>query len=180
MIYKYDDEIIGLVKAFEERTLPKSDWTHAAHLTVGLYYCFHNPFGVAKNLMSDGIYWLNDAHGTANTETSGYHETLTVFWLKTIAAYLEKRKTEKSLMVLANGLLASVDDTKLPLEILQPRTAFFDRSASEIRRAGFGKVSVGDERFYFCFGKFILIGKNFYTFLHRYPNGWRFFILRRL
>lgn len=116
MIYKYDDEIIGLVKAFEERTLPKSDWTHAAHLTVGLYYCFHNPFGVAKNLMSDGIYWLNDAHGTANTETSGYHETLTVFWLKTIAAYLEKRKTEKSLMVLANGLLASVDDTKLPLK----------------------------------------------------------------
>lgn len=116
MIYKTDEEVNLLVKAFENRSLPKADWTHAAHLTVGLYYCFHNPFGIAKNLMSDGIYWLNDAHGTPNTETSGYHETLTVFWLKTIAAYLENHKTEKSLMFLANGLLESVDDTKLPLK----------------------------------------------------------------
>lgn len=116
MIYKNDDEVELLIKAFEERTLPKSDWTHAAHLTVGLYYCFHHPFGIAKNLMSDGIYWLNDAHGTPNTETSGYHETLTVFWLKTIAAFLEKNAAEKSIAVLANGLLSSVDDTKLPLK----------------------------------------------------------------
>lgn len=115
MIFKNDEEVKLLIKAFEERTLPKTDWTHAAHLTVGLYYCFHHPFGIAKNLMSDGIYWLNDAHGTPNTETSGYHETLTVFWLKMIAAFLEKNSEEKSLSVLANGLLASVDDTKLPL-----------------------------------------------------------------
>ena len=85
MIFTRDEEVLELAKAFEERTLPKSEWTHAAHLTVGMYYCFHNPLGVAKNLMSDGIYWLNDAHGTPNTETSGYHETLTVFWLKTVA-----------------------------------------------------------------------------------------------
>ena len=85
MNYQRDEEIYLLVKAFEERTLPKSEWTHAAHLTVGLYYCYHNPLGVAKNLMSDGIYWLNDTHGTANTETSGYHETITIFWLETVA-----------------------------------------------------------------------------------------------
>ena len=83
MIYNTDKEVELLIETFEKRTLPKTEWTHAAHLIVGLYYCFHHPFGVAKNLMSDGIYWLNDAHGTANTETSGYHETLTVFWLRT-------------------------------------------------------------------------------------------------
>ncbi len=116
MIYKHDEEVNLLVKAFEERALPKEEWTHAAHLTVGLFYCFHHPFGMAKNLMSDGIYRLNDAHGTPNTETSGYHETLTVFWLKTIAVFLEKNRTEKSLAVLANGLFSSVDDTKLPLK----------------------------------------------------------------
>lgn len=116
MIYKSDEEINLLVKAFEERTLPKTEWTHTAHLTVGLYYCFHNPFGVAKNLMSDGIYWLNDSHGTPNTETSGYHETLTIFWLKTVASFLEKHKTEKSLAILANGLIEVCNDTKLPLK----------------------------------------------------------------
>lgn len=115
MIYKEDEEVNLLAKAFENRTLPKAEWTHAAHLTVGLYYCYHNPLGVAKNLMSDGIYWLNDAHGTPNTETSGYHETLTVFWLRTIAEFLRNNPGEKSLANLANALLAECDDPKLPL-----------------------------------------------------------------
>ena len=116
MIYKTDEEVNLLAQAFEERTLPKAEWTHAAHLVVGLFYCYHHPLGVAKNLMSDGIYWLNDAHGTPNTETSGYHETLTVFWLKTIANYLEKTGREAGLAALANGLLATVPDTNLPLK----------------------------------------------------------------
>lgn len=116
MIFKTDEEVNLLAKAFEERTLPKSEWTHAAHLVVGLYYCYHHPLGVAKNLMSDGIYWLNDTHGTANTETSGYHETITVFWLRTIANYLDKTGREHGLANLANSLLAFCSDPNLPLK----------------------------------------------------------------
>jgi len=116
MIYNKDEEVNLLAKAFEERTLPKAEWTHAAHLVVGLYYCYHNSFGMAKNLMSDGIYWLNDAHGTPNTETSGYHETLTVFWLRTVANFIEKAEHGKGLAELANELVATVNDTKLPLK----------------------------------------------------------------
>ena len=116
MILKTDEEVIELAKAFEERTLPKSEWTHAAHLVVGLYYCYHHPLGVAKNLMSDGIYWLNDAHGTPNTETSGYHETITVFWLRTVANFIERTGREPGLANLANSLLAFCNDTRLPLK----------------------------------------------------------------
>jgi hypothetical protein len=116
MIYKTDEEVIELAKSFEERTLPKAEWTHAAHLVVGLYYCYRHPLGVAKNLMSDGIYRLNDAHGTPNTETSGYHETLTSFWLRTVAKYLESTGREAGLAALANGLVASLNDAKLPLK----------------------------------------------------------------
>lgn len=124
MIYKTDEEIYLLVKAFEERTLPKAEWTHAAHLVVGLYFCYKNPLGVAKNLMRDGIYWLNDAHGTPNTETSGYHETLTVFWLRTVANYLDKTGRAKNLAELANGLVATVNDTKLPLKFYSRERLF--------------------------------------------------------
>jgi hypothetical protein len=116
MIFTRDEEVLELAKAFEERTLPKSEWTHAAHLVVGLYYCYHHPLGVAKNLMSDGIYWLNDAHGTPNTETSGYHETITIFWLRTVANYLEKTGRDAGLAALANGLIAFCSDTNLPLK----------------------------------------------------------------
>jgi hypothetical protein len=116
MNFERDEEVNLLAKAFEERTLPKSEWTHAAHLVVGLYYCYHHPLGVAKNLMSDGIYWLNDAHGTPNTETSGYHETITVFWLRTVANYVEKTGREHGLAKLANGLIALCADPDLPLK----------------------------------------------------------------
>lgn len=116
MIFTRDEEVNLLAEAFEARTLPKSEWTHAAHLVVGLYYCYHHPFGVAKNLMSDGIHWLNDAHGTPNTETSGYHETITVFWLRTVDEYLGKTGRDKGLAELANGLLADCGDPRLPLK----------------------------------------------------------------
>lgn len=132
MIYKSDEEVERLVKAFEERTLPKAEWTHSAHLTVGLYYCFHHPFGSAKNLMSDGIYWLNDAHGTPNTSASGYHETLSLFWLRTISAFLEKNLHEKNLAVLANRLIASSGDPKLPFRFYSRELLF-----SPAARAGF-------------------------------------------
>lgn len=82
MIYQTDEEVELLVKKIAERTLPKDEWTHAAHLTVGFYDCFHHSFGNAKNLMRDGVHWLNDAHGTLNSDSSGYHEILTISGLK--------------------------------------------------------------------------------------------------
>ena len=115
MIYKSDEEVILLVKAFEERCLPKHEWTHAAHLTVGLYYCLTNPVAVARNIMRDRIYWLNDAHGTPNTETSGYHETMTFFWLFIVEEFL-RDKPKENLAALANELVATCGDFKLPLK----------------------------------------------------------------
>ena len=125
-----DEEINLLIKAFENRTLTKAEWTHAAHLTVGLYYCFHHPFGVAKRLMGEGIYWLNVAHGTPNTETSGYHETLTVFWLKVVAAFLETHGRDKGLTALANDLILFYTDSKLPLKFYS-REILFSAGARE-------------------------------------------------
>ena len=115
MIYKSDEEVILLVKAFEERSLPKHEWTHAAHLTVGLYYCLTNPMAVARNIMRDSIHWLNDSHGTPNTETSGYHETLTIFWLYKVGEFL-RDKPKVNLVTLANELVATCGDSKLPLK----------------------------------------------------------------
>ncbi len=116
MNYKSVEEIILLVKSFEERTLPKEEWTHAAHLIVGLVYCCLFPLERARVLLGNGTYWLNVAHGIPNTETSGYHETLTVFWLKLIWRFLEIRGRGEDLAILARDLIASFNDLKLPLK----------------------------------------------------------------
>jgi len=122
MIYKTDEEVKLLVRAFEERTLTKAEWTHAAHLTVGLYYCLYSPFTVAKNWMRDGVLWLNDAHGTPNTDTSGYHETLTMFWLLTIDEFVGKTKC-RNLAETANSLIAA-NDSMLPLKFYSREKLF--------------------------------------------------------
>jgi hypothetical protein len=116
MKFKDKEEIKELVRAFEACTLPKEEWTHEAHLTVGLYYLVHHPFGVAKNLMSDGICWLNDKHGTPNTDTSGYHETMTHFWLTAISEFLNSNAEESNISALTNGMLLELNDRNLPLK----------------------------------------------------------------
>lgn len=72
--------------------------------------------------MSDGILWLNDSHGTPNTDASGYHETLTMFWLLTIEEFVGKTKYG-GLAELANRLIA-VCDAKLPFKFYSRERLF--------------------------------------------------------
>ncbi|MEZ0335809.1 MAG: hypothetical protein ACAI18_17595 [Gemmatimonadales bacterium] len=86
----YDDarSVLRLVAAFESRTLPKVDWTHAAHLTMGFWYAVHLPADVALDKVRSGILRLNESHGVVSTPTSGYHETITRAYMRLIGAYL--------------------------------------------------------------------------------------------
>ena len=74
-------EIERLLAAFEDCSLPKSMWTHRAHLAVALCYCERRSHDQALLLMREGIRRYNEATGGANTETSGYHETITRFYV---------------------------------------------------------------------------------------------------
>ncbi len=40
MIYQTEDEILRIVRAFENGTISRSEWRHAEHLTVAFYYVF--------------------------------------------------------------------------------------------------------------------------------------------
>jgi len=79
-----------LVAAFLARTLPKPAWTHVAHLRVGLWHVRRLGEIGALSALRERIRAYNDAVGTANTESSGYHETLTVFYVRLIADFLER------------------------------------------------------------------------------------------
>src|SRR5262245_58153348 len=115
MRFRSNDDVYSLLKSFEDRTIPKSDWTHAAQLAVASFYCSAMPFGMARNVMRDGILWLNDQHGTPNTAYSGYNETLTFFWLKRIWNFLDSRVGHSDLATSANDVIARFNDPDLPL-----------------------------------------------------------------
>ena len=72
-------EVECFVQQFEALTLPKTSWTHVAHFVVGLWYLSHHPLPDAIERIRKGIFRYNEAVGTINSDTSGYHETLTLF-----------------------------------------------------------------------------------------------------
>jgi hypothetical protein len=80
------------IDQFEHGTLPKPVWTHEAHLAVGSWYLQTLPEEAAVEQVRTGIRHYNECVGTANTPDSGYHETLTLFWLKRIGEFLRNQQ----------------------------------------------------------------------------------------
>jgi flavin reductase (DIM6/NTAB) family NADH-FMN oxidoreductase RutF len=76
------------VRAWETGALPKNRWTHAGHVAIGAYYAVGYPdeaFARTKR----GILRYNEAVGTENSPTSGYHETLTRLWANLLARLVD-------------------------------------------------------------------------------------------
>jgi hypothetical protein len=91
-----------LVSEFERCVLPKPKWTHAAHLVVGTWYCTQFDLNTAIDKLRSNIRAHNDRVGTINSDTSGYHETITIFWARTIAAFIKSRPETISFPELAD------------------------------------------------------------------------------
>lgn len=115
MHFKTEEEFVRLITAFADKTLPKSEWTHEAHLAVALDYVRRFPPGEVVAAVREAIRGINETHGTPNTDDNGYHETLTVFWLSVIAAFVRENADAATTCELANRLLESGFDSKLPL-----------------------------------------------------------------
>ena len=114
IIYRSPSEIDRLIHAFQECSLPRSQWTHEAHLTVALWYLFYDSEQEAINAVRNGIKRYNSVQGIETTKDGGYHETLTLFWVRTIRRYLADESRNRSMVNLANGLIAKYADRTLP------------------------------------------------------------------
>jgi hypothetical protein len=114
--YRRAGEVFEILRGFETRALPRERWTHAAHLTVALWHLLQYEWPSAVERVRDGIRNYNEAHGVANTHERGYHETLTLFWLRHVRAFLARDYNEaRPLVALANELIAC-SGRDLPLE----------------------------------------------------------------
>jgi hypothetical protein len=101
-----EEEIRLLLERFLAQQLPKTEWTHQAHLVVAVWYCRKYNEREALNLVRENIQKHNAAVGTPNTDTEGYHETITRFWLWTARQFLQ-RKPSFSLAEACNTFIES-------------------------------------------------------------------------
>jgi len=106
--YRSEQEIFDVVGAFENATITRDAWKHAQHLTVALYYLTCHDIETATGKMRDGIFNLLRAFDVDLSKEMPYHETLTVFWMRTVAEFRSK-KVGISLLEQANELIERVD-----------------------------------------------------------------------
>lgn len=72
-----DRAVADLLEGFESCTWPFDQWTHEAHLAVATACVREMPFNAAVERVRRGIQRYNASAG----RTSGYHETITLFFL---------------------------------------------------------------------------------------------------
>lgn len=81
-----DEITAGLLDA----SLPQAAWTHAAHVHAAHVLCTRHGSDRALEIMRDAIPRLNEAHGVANSDSGGYHETLTVFFVAAVGDCVDR------------------------------------------------------------------------------------------
>jgi hypothetical protein len=100
-------ELDELAAEFEASAIPKPAWTHQAHLRVGAILIHRQGKDAALEILRDSIRRLNDAHGTVNSDTSGYHETITRCYVHFIDQFLRSCPREMAFDRRVDELLRS-------------------------------------------------------------------------
>jgi hypothetical protein len=95
-----DADIEELVAAFEECSLPYSQWTHRAHLAVALVYLTRYRYDLALDRVRTHINLYNRTRG----KPDGYHETITVLHMWRVAKYLAEQVEPPPLVAALDAL----------------------------------------------------------------------------
>lgn len=91
MKYKTISELESVFATFENGTISRDSWGHAEHLIVAFFYASNNEFETALEKMRAGIFNLLDAFGVDLTKEMPYHETMTVFWMRSVYEFAETK-----------------------------------------------------------------------------------------
>lgn len=124
--FETDNEIISLVRSFEDCTIHPAEFKHYQHLAVALWYVVNLSPDDATLKVRTGIQKLAATYGK-----SGYHETITLFWLAIVRDFVERSPESDSLAQLANKLAAECADKNLIREYYSEELLTSDRAKHE-------------------------------------------------
>lgn len=126
MKYENENEINLLVESFENGTIPRTKWNHAGHLTAALFYLWNDDFETALEKMRRNLLHHLKAIGIDFSKEMPYHETLTIFWMRTVEDF-KNSKNGFSIAEVANELIEKFDKD-YPLRFYSRETLFSDKA----------------------------------------------------
>ena len=119
-------------------TLPKSEWTHEAHLAACIWLILERPDIAPEAQLPAIIRAYNVATGVVNDDTQGYHETLTVFWMRTVGDF-NASKNGTSLLEKANEMVAKFDKD-YPLRFYSREFLFSDEARARFLEGDLSRI----------------------------------------
>ena len=87
--------------------LPRPEWTHEAHLAATTYLLLRHPEVDLDAELPGLIRRYNESVGGVNSDTEGYHDTITRAYLRGVRLFLEEADTRRPIYELVNELLMS-------------------------------------------------------------------------
>jgi hypothetical protein len=128
--YTNDKEVIDLVRSFEEASISRDDWKHREHLIVALYYVSHHDLETATYKMRSGILnLLANGFKVDLSKEMPYHETMTTFWMRTVAAYNATKNGDSLASKIAE--MTALFDKDYPMKFYTRELLFSERARSE-------------------------------------------------
>jgi hypothetical protein len=101
------DEIEHLGEGLLGCTLSREEWTHEAHLAATTYFLLKRRDVDLDKELPAIIRSFNESVGGVNSDTEGYHETITRVFLAGVRLFLAEADTDEPLHQLVNVLLLS-------------------------------------------------------------------------
>ena len=102
-----DADIEAIARRLLDLTLPKAMWNHGAHFAAALWLCRHRPDLAEPSAIRRIITRYNEATGTPNNDSSGYHHTITLASMRATVDHLRRCPTGISLRDAHSMLMAS-------------------------------------------------------------------------
>ena len=106
-LYHSDAEIEHIAEGMMARTLPRPEWTHEAHLATTTYLLTRRPDIDIDRELPGFIRRYNESVGGVNSDSEGYHETITRVFLHGVRLFLAEADLTEPLHELVNELLLS-------------------------------------------------------------------------
>jgi hypothetical protein len=124
-LFTSDAEIVRIGDGLMARTLPRADWTHEAHLAATTYLLLRRPDIDVDKALPGIIRAYNESVGSVNSDSEGYHETITRAFLRGVRLFLAEADIDEPLHELVNELLLSpMGRRDWPLRFYSPERLF--------------------------------------------------------
>jgi len=106
-IFSSENEIIHIGEGLFTASLPRTEWTHAAHFAATLWLMRYRPELDAAQTVPGLIRAYNESVGRVNDDSGGYHETITLASLRAARGVLDANPPDMPVWRIVNALMAS-------------------------------------------------------------------------